>query len=37
VALDEDAFAEATDRGGIPEAAIEARREVFESALDDEL
>jgi len=37
VALDEEAFAEATDRGGIPEAAIEARREVFESALDDEL
>jgi uncharacterized protein YqhQ len=37
VALDEEAFAEATDRGGIPEAAIEARREVFESALDDGL
>jgi uncharacterized protein YqhQ len=37
VALDEEAFAEATDRGGIPEAAIEARREVFESALDDQL
>jgi uncharacterized protein YqhQ len=37
VALDEEAFAEATARGGIPEAAIEVRREVFESAFEDGL
>ncbi|HUF96451.1 MAG TPA: DUF1385 domain-containing protein [Acidimicrobiia bacterium] len=37
VALDEVAFAEATARGGIPAAAIEVRREVFESAFEDGL
>jgi uncharacterized protein YqhQ len=37
VAFDEEAFAEATARGGIPEAAIEVRREVFESAFEDGL
>ena len=37
VALDEEAFAEATARGGIPAAAIEVRREVFESAIEDGL
>jgi uncharacterized protein YqhQ len=37
VAFDEEAFAEATARGGIPAAAIEVRREVFESAFEDGL